>query len=351
MTTPITTAPILRVTIDQTDMPQGAYADLLDLSVVDDLEAPSMFTLRLLAWDELSAKLTWVDDDRFSIGKPVDIGIGDGGAITTLISGEITSLELEVAAGEIPVLVVRGYDRRHRMTRGTSTRVFTNVKDSEIAAQIAAARQLEAQVTDSGVVHEYVAQRAQTDLAFLKQRARGINYVVVVRGTTLYFGPPPEDDAPKITLSMSKDVIDFSPRMSARDQPGQIEVRSWDPKTKQAIVSTASSQSLDAMGTTSGPALADKAFGKAIVSLVDQPVSTQEEADRLALSSLEERASAFIEGQGTCFGRTDLRAGIVVEMEGLGQRFSGPYDVLSTTHTCSSKGGYRTKFSTSRNAT
>ena len=344
-------APALRVTVEGTEIPAGAYDDLLDVEVVDDLAAPSMFTLRLLTWDEDALRFTWVDDALFAIGNDVEIGLGYAGAVATVISGEITSLELEMATGEAPLLVVRGYDRRHRLARGTSTRVFTGMKDSDIAAQVARARQLTPRVTDSVVVHAYVAQVAQTDLELLKERARALDYVVVVEGTTLYFGPPPENEAPQISLSTSTDVIEFAPRMSTRDQVGEVEVRGWDPKTKQPIVARAAGSSLSAMGRTTGAVLSDQAFGAAVASLVEQAPSTQQEADQRAAAALAERAAAFIEGQGTCFGRTDLRAGIVVALSGLGDRFSGSYDVFTTTHSYSPKRGYKTRFSASRNAT
>lgn len=343
--------PAICVTIEGAEIPAGAYEDLLDVKVVDDLAAPSMFTLRLLTWDEDELRFTWVDDALFAVGNDVEIALGYVGDVATVIAGEITSLSLEMAAGETPVLVVQGYDRRHRMTRGTSTRVFTGMKDSDIAAQIARAQKLTPAVTDSGAVHAYVAQVAQTDLDFLTERARGIDYEVVVEGTTFYFRPSPQNGAPRLSLSMSADVIEFSPRMSTRNQPGEIEIRSWDPKTKQPIVARSGSLALDAMGATTGPALADGAFGAAITSLVDQAVSTQQEADQRAAAALRERASTFIEGEGTCFGRYDLRAGIVVDVEGLGQRFSGVYDVVATTHSYSPKQGYRTRFSATRNAT
>jgi Bacteriophage probable baseplate hub protein len=339
------------VTIEGADMPATAYHDLLDVSVVDDLEAPSMFTLRLLTWDDASSSFTWVDDALFAIGNDVEIGLGYTGDVATVIAGEITSLELELAAGEAPRLLVRGYDRRHRLARGTRTQTFTSMKDSDIAAQIARARQLTPVVTDSEAVHAYVAQVAQTDLEFLNERAKSLNYVVVASGTSLYFGPPPENQTPKLALSMSVDVIDFSPRMSTRHQPGSVELRAWDPKTKQPIVAGASSADLDAMGATTGPALADRAFGAAVVSVVNRPVTTQQEADQIAKSALEEAASGFIVGQGTALGRTALRAGTVVDLQGIGARFSGSYDVLTTTHAYSLSSGYTTRFSTSRNAT
>ena len=80
-------------------------------------------------------------------------------------------------------------------------------------------------------------------------------------------------------------------------------------------------------------------------------VLNQAEADQLASGWFGELALRYVEGQGVCIGRTDLRAGSLVEIEGLGERFSGTYYVTSTEHSYRPNVGYRTAFTVSRNAT
>jgi phage protein D len=58
----------------------------------------------------------------------------------------------------------------------------------------------------------------------------------------------------------------------------------------------------------------------------------------------------FITGEGTAIGNTDIRAGEVVELNGLGKRFSGLYYITSSTHEVGPK-GYRTRFTVGRSAT
>jgi phage protein D len=62
-------------------------------------------------------------------------------------------------------------------------------------------------------------------------------------------------------------------------------------------------------------------------------------------------ALTYVEGFGTCIGDPELRAGTLVEIEGLGKRFSGSYYVTSTEHSYKPSIGYRTAFSVRRNAT
>jgi phage protein D len=62
-------------------------------------------------------------------------------------------------------------------------------------------------------------------------------------------------------------------------------------------------------------------------------------------------ALGYIRGEGLSIGEPKLRAGIVVKIEGLGERFSGLYYVTSTEQRFSTKKGYQTRFAVRRNAT
>ncbi|MFP2925248.1 phage late control D family protein [Pyxidicoccus sp. 3LG] len=338
------------VKVDGTELPLKAYADLLSVSVRDDVDAASMFELQLLTWDPDALTISWADDALFKVGAEVEIQFGYVDRLATVMVGDITGLELDFNAGETPTLTVRGYDRSHRMSRGQKTRVFAQARDSAIASQIAQSYGLRPSVVDTSVTFEYVMQNNQTDLEFLAERASLIGYELLVADRTLHFRPK-EDGAPaQLTLSVDEDLIEFHPRLTAGGQAGKVEVRGWNPDDKQVIVGTASTGQESSMGELLGPRAADDAFGAATVIQVERPVFSQAEADQLALGLLLNMGRDFITGDGACFGRTDLESGRLVRIEGLGTRFSGVYDVVSVRHTYAPRKGYRTAFSVRKNA-
>jgi phage protein D len=343
--------PSLCVKIKGTDLPPAAYTDLIEASVHEDLEAPAMLTLKLLSWDNSTQKITWADDDLFAVGNAMEIEMGYTKPLSPIAKGEITGLELEVEQGKPPTLTVRGYDRSHRLTRGHKTRSFIKMADSDIAARIAQEQGLSVSTVSTKVKLDYVMQHNQTDLAFLRQRAALIGYEVVVLDRKLHFRPHQTNTSAVVTLKASLDLVDFFPRLSARNQAGAVEVRGWNPKTKKALVGKAPSKPKTVMGKSTGLKTADKAFGKAVVKHVNRPVFTQAEADQIAAGQLDTMALDFITGDGTCFGQPALRAGHVIAIQEIGTRFSGEYYVTSATHTYTSENGYRTTFTVRRNAT
>src|SRR4051794_27488914 len=124
-----TLVPALRLRINGADVSQEIAADLVAATVYDDLDAPGMFTLRLINWDMQKLAVTWADDQRFAEGSKVEVQLGYVDQLKTILSGEITGLEPEFTADEVPMLTVRGYDRRHRLMRGQHTRTFAKMKD------------------------------------------------------------------------------------------------------------------------------------------------------------------------------------------------------------------------------
>lgn len=346
--------PEFDIIINGSPLPATAEPYVIGVTVDDDCELPSMFAIELAGADTQQADIPWIDDQTlFSIGHVVEIKLGYAGTVESLIVGEITSLEPEFVFDRKPTLIVRGYDRRHRLQRGRKTRTFVQQKDSDIAAQIASEAGLTAQTTDSQVVHDYVMQVNQTDMEFLQERSRRLHYEVIVRDKTLIFRPVANADSAVLTLTFDNDLLEFYPRLSSASQVSEVTVRGWNPKEKKEIVGRAreGDEASRMGGQATGAALAKSKFGAAVGAIGDSPILTQAEADRLAKAKFNTMALSFISGEGVCWGRTDLRPGKVIKIDGIGQRFSGQYYVTSTLHRYTSHQGYQTHFTVRRTAT
>src|SRR5579859_4902464 len=157
MTTSDALAPSFRVRVQGQNLPADAEADITHLTVHEDLDMPSMFTLRLINWDMARLKTTWSDADLFSPGAEVEIQMGYLGQLQVVLTAEITGLEPDFSAEDIPTVTVRGYDRRHRLLRGRKTQSFIKMKDSDIAAKIASGVGLRPKTDPTNVTLEYVA--------------------------------------------------------------------------------------------------------------------------------------------------------------------------------------------------
>lgn len=355
MAVPKTTKPLsptFDVILNDKALSQVAQSYVLDLTIDITVDLPSMFSLTIAGASTQKEETPWVDDDLFSVGRTFEARLGYDDDLEALIKGEVTGLEAEFPSDGRPKLTVRGYDRRHRLQRETKTHAFLKMKDSAIADQIAAKAGLRPDVKDSKVVHDYVLQANQTDLEFLQARARRIQYEVTIDDKTLHFLPVSNAESDIVTLTKEDDLLEFSPRLTSMQQVNEVTVQGWDPTQKVQIVAHArrGDEQSRMGGEKSDTSQTPAAFGRQTRIITNEPIFTQAQADDLARSRFKNMSLSLITGDALCLGRTDLKPGKVIKIDGVGKRFGGKYYVTSVTHRYAPQHGYHTRFEFERNA-
>jgi uncharacterized protein len=342
--------PDFDIEVNGAAVPLPTLQDVRVVTVEESVGAPAWFTVELSNWDEEKLQVSHSDGSLFAIGAAVEISLGHIDSLTKVLLAEITSLEPVFTSGSPPTLVVGGYGYAHRLARGRKTRSFAKMKDSAIVSQVAREAGLRADVKDTKVMLPYVAQANQTDWVFLRERAARIGHEVFVRDKVLHFRPPATGAAGQQKLSLGDDVTEFRPRLSTVGQVGEVTVRGWDVMKKTPVVGKAATgQEYSQMGSKgTGPKTANKAFGKASTARVDLAPASKADADAIALGEFNVGALGFVRATVECGGNADLRAGTVVEIEGAGTRFSGPYYVTAVTHVLDAETGYRTTLAAER---
>jgi phage protein D len=310
------------------------HGRVVGVTVDQQVHLPRMFEIRLH-----DPNLELLDNGPFDLAAPVKIQARIAGRDpVTLIEGEVTALEPDFRRGMIMELVVRGYDRSHRLYRARNSKTYLNVKDSDLARELAAKAALKSQVEPTATVYDHIYQSNQSDLQFLQQRARRIGYECFVDSGVLYFRKPKVDEV-AATVTWGDDLLSFRPRLTISQQVTETVIKGWDVQRKQPIIGKAGGGNLYPKLKTqkNGAQLADT-FGASRMVLVDQAVMSQAEADILAAARQNELSGAFIEADGEAFRRPDIQAGRLLAIKGLGSRLSGNYLVTRATHVYTSAG-------------
>jgi len=328
------------VELDGQTAPAEFVQDALDVTVENSLHLPDVATLTIN-----DPRGAWVDDDRLAPGRSVKIATRVGQSQHSIFDGEVVELEPEYVPGK-QRLVVRAFDRLHRLARGQHVRSFQNVTDGDLIQRIASEVNLQTQVGQTSQVYPYVLQDNETNLEFLRDRAAALGYLLYVEGKTLHCEPP-GTHTPAIELKWGQTLSEFHPRLTTVGQVNSATVRGWDPDTRQDIVGQAQ-QGRGAPQTTdgrSGGDLAHGAFNLTAEALVtDRAPQSQAEADRLAQAVMDRAASDYIVAEGLGTGNPAVKAGASISVSGLGKRFDGTYFVTGTTHTYGHAAGYTTHF-------
>ncbi|MGZ4806325.1 MAG: phage baseplate assembly protein V, partial [Ilumatobacteraceae bacterium] len=336
------------------------------------------------------------------IGSLVEVYGGASGSSKAecLIKGEVTSIEGEYNGLTIHT-VIRGYEKAHRLQRSSRTRTFVDMKDSDIASQIASdAGFHDTDITTTSTTHRHVSQIAQTDWDFLRMRAQEIGFETGVAQGKFFFrkassakpdsggglmgaiagaasaigdaltggGPP--------TLTFQQNLQWFRPRRSAANIPSDVEVRVYDYKAAEVVVGSAKLKTGTAKldDDPDPPALADSfkglpfsfptlpsipglpSLGQAPSStarlVVNRPLDwgspTSSAVDEMAKGVAEHLASTVLEATGTAFGDPGIQAGKKVKIAGVAEEFVGEWIVTAARHEFESEiGGYSTYFEVS----
>jgi len=353
-------APNFKVEVEGRELDPEAKGDVLEVKVTMDLENMTSFDLTINNWDDKRFGFKYSDTTVFDIGNRVNIRMGYADGLRFVASGIISTLSPKFPESGPPTLGVTGVDAMLKLKRkptGADVKQFVDRADWQIAQEIAARNNMDVKVTQSGPRHPLVIQKDQEDALFLMERAKRIDFDCFVRvdpdtgRDTLYFiSPSDARDASPVRVYVfewGKSLINFNPQIKLGKQVGKVTVKGINPRTKELITYTAGPDDLpgaaDGNKGESGPEAAGDRMPKKEDVVVDQPVSTQDEARHLAISLLRERAYDYLTGSGQVIGIADLRPGDNVELLGLGKRFSGTYYLTKVEHSIGGS-GYLTQF-------
>jgi phage protein D/phage baseplate assembly protein gpV len=333
----------LYVKIEDIDAPESLMHDLLETTIETSLHLPDVATMILN-----DPRLHWIDDASLAPGKTLKISAKANGNDAPLFEGEIVELEPDFSPST-QRLVVRAFDRLHRLSRGRHVRSFVNVSDADLVRKIGQELGLYAQVGPNSQIHPYVLQSNQTNLEFLQTRAAALGYLLYVHGKTLHCDAMGRDGQP-VELEWGRTLGEFHPRMTTIEQVNGVIVRGWDPAARQEIVGQAQNgQGAPKVGESrSGGEVAQDAFKVTAQGLVtNRPIRSQAAADRLAQAVADRKATRFIEAQASCGGNPAITAGASVRIKAVGNRFGGTYFVTSAVHVYNAAHGFTTQFSVS----
>ena len=324
-------SPRFTVTVGDTTFqePGGRIADLVVETTVDGADRFS-FTLNFPFDEELGefSGLTWGD---FAVGTAVEIAMGYGGdgTLTPLLTGSIRSINAEFTTNRGPTVMISGYGLLWELMQGTrsdswsETTIGTAVEDVLSSYSFSTV-----EVTDASIKRTKLIQDGQSDYRFLQQVAETYGFEFYAERDTVRFrsrSGKAEGTDPVAELWYGEALHDFYAAITQRTQVDEVEVRSWDERNNSEIVATA--------GSTN--AKYKEVFRVQAMS--------RDEAQRVAETKLNRFADGVITGHGEADGTPEIRAGNVVRLEELGERFSSEYYVTEATHRMGSA-GYRTSF-------
>jgi uncharacterized protein len=292
----------------------------------------------------------YFDRQLFDFGTALVIEAGSGVGAGQIFEGKITALEGRFLRERPPELLVLAEDGLQELRMTRRTRTFESLSDSGLFNQVAGEYGLSAVVDVSGPTHKVLAQLNQSDLAFLRERARAVDAEIWIDGTSLHVQTRSSRNAGPAILTIGRSLFECSIVADLSGQVTGMVVSGWDVAAKQAISHRSAESVLGGeLGQDlSGGGILARQFRTPDQQIVHHAPVTTAEATALADAHYRRVARRFVRASGSAEVDARLRVGARVELRGVGELFEGKYTVVRTRHLFDSVHGFRTEFEAER---
>jgi phage protein D len=272
-----------------------------------------------------------------------------------LFEGRIIGMEARFPSKSPPELVVLAEDALQDLRMVRRTRTFVQQSDADVFKAIADDHGMDKNVSLSGGQHTLLAQLNQSDLAFLRERARAIEaelWISVSNGKAKLNAKARSDrqSSSAVKLGWRNELTEFNVLADLAGQRTSVTASGWDVSSKSAVKYAATDSDLGGeLGSTdSGASILRSKFGDRKESVAHGVPWTQQEAEARAKAYFKMEARRFIVGHGVARTTGKLRVGGVVDLDGLGPLFTGKYYLAEVRHRFDGARGLRTEFCAER---
>ncbi len=321
---------------------------LLSLLIVENTAGLYRCEASVGNWGDRDGSLGYLFADRRALdfGKSLRIKVGPD----TLFDGRVTGLEAQFPDHLPPVINVLAEDRFQDLRMTRRTRAFSDVSDADIFSRVANDHGLTASVNVQGPTYRVLSQVNQSDLAFLRERARLVDAELWMDGSTLNARSHAARGGAPLKLTYGGSLQEFSVLADLAHQRTTVKVSGWDVSSKAAIDESAGESAVSAEldGKRSGSSVLGQALAERNERVAASVPLSSDEARAMAEARYRERARRFVRGRGWAEGTPAVRVGGSLALKQVGDLFEGKYYVTLARHTFDLAKGYQTSFEVER---
>jgi phage protein D len=321
---------------------------LLSLCIAENVHGMYHCDARFGNWGPKGSSIDFLYFDRkkLDFGKSMQVKLDQD----KMFDGRISAIEAGFGEGSPPEISVLLEDRFQDLRMTRRTRTFADASDSDVMNKIAQDHGLQPNVDLSGPTYKVLAQVNQSDLAFMRDRARSVDAELWMDDRSLYAKSRSKRNNGTVKLTYGGELLEISVIADLAGQRTAISVNGWDVAGKSALTHEATDQVInnELNGDTSGLSILKSAFGERKESLVHTVPLNSNEAQVESETVMRMTARRFVTARGTAQANSKLRVGTYADLQGLGPLFSGKYYLTEVKHVFSGTDGFRTEFCAER---
>lgn len=308
----------------------GTY-QVLGLTVSRELNRLPMAEIIIQDGDPAAATFTASSSPDLLPGKAVKILLGYHSEEDTVFEGIITSQSIRIREGSSR-LYIGCRDAAYQTTLVRHSRYFEDTTDSDVIETLVGEyASLTADVTATSITHRRLMQYRTTDWDYILSRSDANGLLVDASAGTIRCFRPDFSAEPVIAARYGATILELDAELEGRRQYPGVKALSWSPASQEVETAEGTDPGYDGPGNLGGDQLAgDLSIPEdELVHGGDlQGDELQAWADARLLHSRLGRIRGRVRFQGTA----GLLPGNLLELGGLGDRFSGKAFVSGITH-------------------
>ncbi len=317
------------IKVNGTEIPQTF--NVISTNVFWECNRIPTATLVLSDGDPAAEDFPASNDELFTPGNDIDIDLGYHSDVTNVFKGVIITQSINIRPNGGATLTLECKSKFVKMTIGKHSRYFYDSTDSDVFESLIGEYGLSANAATTAVAHQRLVQYDCTDWDFILSRAEKNGLLCIAEDDKLTIEPPDVGQEPVLNLIYGATILSFDAEIDSRYQPKAVKSKAWDAAKQEVVEVEAEAPETTDTGNLSPEALAEISSPEAFV-LPSGIQATEDELKAWAEGFWLKQRLAKVRGNVSCQGVEAVKPGSVIELSGLGERFSGKVYVSGIRH-------------------
>ncbi|HMB91243.1 MAG TPA: type VI secretion system tip protein VgrG [Rhodothermales bacterium] len=299
--------------------------------VMRDVNKVAMAQVMILDGDPATEDFKASNAEDFVPGNEIEIHAGYHSDDQLIFKGLIVRHGLSAKKNKPSLLRLECKDAAVKLTVARHDAYFYDVTDAEIIEQLAGDAGLEVDVSSDMISHPDLVQFRALDWDLIVARAEANGCLVVTDNGTLRVQPPDLSKEPALALAFGGNMLEFETVIDARYQFDAVTAHAWDAANQELLEVEAADPGADGPGNILPSDLA-VVLGLDAYTVRHAGQLTETELQAWADAQLLKSRLAKIRGRVRVQGTSEVAPGDVVELSGVGERFTGNVFVSGVRH-------------------
>ena len=270
--------------------------------------------------------------DDFKPGTEIKIDAGYDQDEETIFEGIVIRHGIKITGNNYTRMVIECRDKAVAMTVGRKNANYIDKLDSDvISTLIGNYSGLTPDVEATTTTYKELVQYYCTDWDFMLSRAEVNGLLTIVDDGTITVKPPQTSGTASLKVTYGEDLVELHADIDARTQLTTVKGTTWDLKTQKVIEEKVSPQTLNAQGDLAAKDLTN------VIGLDSFRLQTAAPLEKTALKAWAtgqqiKAGLSRVRGRMKFVGSAKAKAGEVIELDGVGNRFKGDVFVSAVHH-------------------